>query len=344
MTFDNVLYVIGNGFDLHHGVECSYGHFKRWMREHDPDLFQVYNAVCAYEGLWSDFERGMAYVQRDYFMDCASAFLPDERVDPDDWQMADIVLAGDVARGAADELLCSLKHDFSMWISSIRPPSFYKDMMLYVDNYARFLTFNYTPFLEKYYKLEADRVLHIHGVAKRGGSEGLVVGHGGDMEAYDKWCAAKKHRRRGRRDSTYEAYFGNKRDFPEYEYMVEGAETYYEASWKPVERIISSHEAYFSALADISVIYVWGFSFSAIDAPYLQAIISHSASPEEITWHVSYHTCADKQRTINCLSGMGISADRIFLEPLSKYQRKRCWPGRRGALQDTTRRRIAGSA
>jgi len=31
-SFDNVLYIIGNGFDLHHGVMSSYKSFAMWLQ------------------------------------------------------------------------------------------------------------------------------------------------------------------------------------------------------------------------------------------------------------------------------------------------------------------------
>lgn len=42
---DNVLYIIGNGFDLHHGVASSYASFCRWLKQHDFELFNLYETV-----------------------------------------------------------------------------------------------------------------------------------------------------------------------------------------------------------------------------------------------------------------------------------------------------------
>lgn len=99
---DNVLYIIGNGFDRHHDVESGYCNFRDWLKRNNPDLYHVYSAVCRYDALWSDFENGLAYVDRDYFINFAEGFLPDYSKDPDDWQMADILLAGDWALGAVE--------------------------------------------------------------------------------------------------------------------------------------------------------------------------------------------------------------------------------------------------
>lgn len=92
---DNVLYLIGNGFDLHHGVQSSYGAFRDWLQKHDYETYNIYQSVCNYDALWSDFETGMAYVSRDCFLEAGMAFLPDTKSGPDDWAAADILLGGD---------------------------------------------------------------------------------------------------------------------------------------------------------------------------------------------------------------------------------------------------------
>lgn len=34
------LYIIGNGFDLHHGINSSYKDFQEWMYENNPDVIE----------------------------------------------------------------------------------------------------------------------------------------------------------------------------------------------------------------------------------------------------------------------------------------------------------------
>lgn len=41
------LYLIGNGFDIHHQIKCRYSDFQEWLYENNPvlenRLFQVYD-------------------------------------------------------------------------------------------------------------------------------------------------------------------------------------------------------------------------------------------------------------------------------------------------------------
>ena len=39
------LYVIGNGFDLHHGLPCGYADFKAWLQGNRPDVCHHLNRL-----------------------------------------------------------------------------------------------------------------------------------------------------------------------------------------------------------------------------------------------------------------------------------------------------------
>lgn len=59
------LYIIGNGFDLAHGMPTKYDDFKRWLVENDRiDVIQeLQHAFPSTKGgnylLWSDFETAL---------------------------------------------------------------------------------------------------------------------------------------------------------------------------------------------------------------------------------------------------------------------------------------------
>ena len=62
MTYKN-LYIIGNGFDLHHGVRCDFEDFMKWLKKNDKSLFtdltQVYDDA-ENNNWWRDFENSLA--------------------------------------------------------------------------------------------------------------------------------------------------------------------------------------------------------------------------------------------------------------------------------------------
>ena len=56
------LYVIGNGFDIHHCINSSYSDFREWMQEEHPDVmtdFEEAYGECDDEW-WADFENQLA--------------------------------------------------------------------------------------------------------------------------------------------------------------------------------------------------------------------------------------------------------------------------------------------
>ena len=320
---DNVLYIIGNGFDRHHNIASSYTDFRDWLRRTDPELFHTYSGVCRYDALWTDFENGMAYVDRDFFIARAELFLPDYSVEPDEWGMADIMLAGDVARDQAYELLDELKTAFYRWIKSLKAPKEYESRKLMIDYDARFLTFNYTEFLESHYGIDHNQIKYLHG-HRLEGRKSIVVGHGGDDEAFDRWWTARRYdrpryNRKGkkywRRDTAWKTYGSQ---LPEFEGIADGLQTYYEESRKPVERLLRENEAYFADLYDVGIIYVWGFSFNPIDLPYIRAIVGANDNPDTIRWYVSYWGDSEKDRLEGILVALGVDVSRqVTFRPLS---------------------------
>lgn len=314
--FDDILYIIGNGFDRHHDVASGYNFFRDWLEKHNRELFRVYSSVCDYDGLWSDFETGMAYINRDFFINAGAIALPDPKKDLDDYSMADFCLAGDFARDTVERFLSELRYAFHDWIRSVKAPLSYESKKLMVDTEARFFTFNYTDFLETKYGIPRENIKYIHGhkYAKRGT---LVVGHAEDNEElYKSWYYRKgyskpRYNKKGRKyykhDDAWKAY---NTELPEYSGIADAAESYYDESRKPVQEIIDGNINYLSDLYDVRIIYVWGFSFNKVDIPYLKMIIDSNEYPEEIKWYVSYYGDEERSKFANTLSELGVEVDR----------------------------------
>lgn len=313
------LYIIGNGFDLHHNVKSSYKDFAKWLRKHDYKVFDTYRKVCSYEALWQDFERSMAYVDRNYFLDSAMLFLPSLKGrEEDDLTMSEIYLAGDWGADYAQQLVGRLKHRFSQWIESIKIPADYRQYLIPLDVEARFLTFNYTDFLETQYGIDSSKIKHIHG--KRGHSNNLIVGHGEDrFKIFDRWYEKiKKYHpilRKGKKIYIPSPYLKLYKEptcyLPEYQYLTERIETYYEESEKPVDNIIRTETDYFKSLHDIKTIEVLGFSFSDVDMHYLETLFLNNNNPQEIRWRISRFTDRDKIKSLETLKKIGVDTSNV---------------------------------
>ena len=50
---ENHLYIIGNGFDLYHGINSSYRNFRNWLYENEPTVIQDMHDVGHKDNDWS---------------------------------------------------------------------------------------------------------------------------------------------------------------------------------------------------------------------------------------------------------------------------------------------------
>jgi len=74
------LYIIGNGFDLHHGIKTNYVDFRNYLEENFPDLFdslESYYNMDEDSLLWSEFENGLKEFDPTDLENNFGEYLPD---------------------------------------------------------------------------------------------------------------------------------------------------------------------------------------------------------------------------------------------------------------------------
>ena len=55
--------IVGNGFDVNHGIPSSYAHFKTWLSNNDKELFDFLERYIDVAGdWWNDFERSLSEI------------------------------------------------------------------------------------------------------------------------------------------------------------------------------------------------------------------------------------------------------------------------------------------
>lgn len=285
---DNVLYIIGNGFDLHHGIHSSYKYFSVWLKQNNRDLYRKLLQVCKSNALWWNFEEALAYVDRDYLIGFGEAMLPDAW-DPDKDSYAELFYAEDMARNEGDNLWNDIETNFRKWVSTLRWEKDSDSKKIRIDYYARFINFNYTTFLESRYGIDENQILYIHGRQSKKKNP-PIVGHG-DIDTFDKWY-------KGASNSYKKYYKGKMKDLPEVSMMTESVEEYFTVSEKPVKKIINNSKHFFDDLYDIEHIYVLGHSMNDVDLPYFQAVIAANDYPEDIHWYISYYSDSEKDKLL----------------------------------------------
>lgn len=176
MIYKN-LYIIGNGFDQHHDIQCSFLNFMEWIKENDASLFfkltQVYNSAWEYNW-WRDFENSLAQLTINYYANkkgnlYAPEYIKDGSIEEKTEYASQKVIE------EFDKIKESLRQDLQKWLSEAYEKPKGKKIQFPSEG-SIFLTFNYTKTLEDIYEIDAKRVYHIHGVIED--KDSMVVGHG----------------------------------------------------------------------------------------------------------------------------------------------------------------------
>lgn len=278
------LYVIGNGFDRHHEINCSYADFHAWLLEHHPSFFFDMDEVYGWcDGdWWSNFEINlgeidvMEYAQRIAFenpVDLASDHCDSM------WNDAQIAVENQMS-----ELYQSLQNYFEEWVAQLKKPN--QETRIFIDQHdAVFLNFNYTRTLEDLYGIQSDRILHIHGEAGR--NDKLVIGHGlTEDELRAKYPTPHDLYHQGKLDEETASSFDIHDEWAWNEVFHQVA-----SRRKPVETIIKQNESFFDGLTCVSKVCVYGLSFSDVDIPYM---IKIKESAPNAHWEISCFCESDR--------------------------------------------------
>lgn len=295
------LYVIGNGFDLHHGLAIGFSDFKRFVGIWRPAIqTKVEQYLCDLSRDWANLEEALARLDVDQLIDDASNFLVPYGAD--DWsdsyhhdyefEIEEVVRA----------ISSGLKAEFYLWIQQIQiSPSGESLTRLRLEHDAIFLNFNYTPAIQKLYSVDNAQILHIHGSAAN--EEGdIILGHG--WKAPDR---PKLNKNQDPEQVDIRVRQGN-----------DHIEHYFAGTFKPTNALIEKNQSFFDSLSGVSNVYVWGHSLSTIDLPYF-AEIAASIAVNNPTWHVSYYSDSCIRKNAAAISSIGVSSSSVHHHKLSDY-------------------------
>lgn len=172
------LWIIGNGFDLAHGLRTKYNDFKEYLDEYNPDLKSVLEEGCYDPNfLWSQFEDALGYLDYDYLLDVYRAEVDIGLDSPGLCAHNMIQTIVDIRR-----ILEELPEALNEWISTIditdiEQLPLINTYMTETENY--FINFNYTSTLECVYNVDYNRIYYIHG--SQYNEDSLVLGHAGPV-------------------------------------------------------------------------------------------------------------------------------------------------------------------
>lgn len=303
------LYIIGNGFDCYgHNMPTQYADFRQYLISRFPDYQRNYGGTLEFsvqndgsevydmnevvgailrtiddcskpgwgnleECLGEDFVYAIAYENE-------WAFEEPQFDDDDDNSIFHSVYGNeDISNSivGAYEMLMEL---FTDWVHNKlggidycgvkklrKRPSF---------KHSLFLNFNYTRTLEQVYGIKSSDICHIHGdVYAR--TKDIYFGHGNDEEF---------------------------EDFGEYIGITEAFSNLKRSLRKNTTKALKSSEDFFKRLSKVNKIYSYGFSFSDVDMPYIEAI-AKMVVPAKTRWYLNEYDMKNNKNYIETIEKFG---------------------------------------
>lgn len=312
------LYIIGNGFDMHHKMQTSYTHFGLYIQEHHPQLYEYLTnffnlnqldpeddtTLWGVKCLWSDFEAGLSTLEFDEVLSEFSDYMgnPAASGKSHDWFTYSIEL-----QRVVKELTEDLRKAFKAFILSVEYPDG-PELLLQIDSKAKFFNFNYTDSLRHYYGVNKDSVLFIHSAAQN--DDELVLGHGIDPEEFRPKDDTPPE---GVSDEELEQWHEWKSD--SYDHVYELGKNallqYYSAAEKTTSKIIVKHDSYFQQLGNVKKVIVIGHSLADVDRPYLAKIIQSVHDCAQ--WEISYYSENSAPELSQALLSIGLNSRQFKL-------------------------------
>ena len=302
------LVIIGNGFDIMHGVPSSYREFEKTIGKSSELRFHMETYLQAAD-LWSNLEESLATLNAsamidviDMWLDIYGAYAPDAKA-------SDYQAAIDTAMLPIAVLTDQLPKRFRSWVESLKVDPAKELFPNLISPLATYLNFNYTEFLETVYHVPASRINYIHGCRKKvkgKKKDTLILGHVPNVDYLEYYKPAR----------AMVPHYKSERKA----YLLESAidtaialwVDYYEGAFtKKTPEIIKQNSDFFSQTASMQDIVVIGHSLSQVDHPYFQEIVKANAGKAQ--WHIGYHSLDDLKRLDVFVTEMGLAKNKVEL-------------------------------
>lgn len=295
------LNVIGNGFDLYHGLPSNYYYYGCYLIDNDPEFYSevgemysirtmmpvgpsiIHEYDYAVENLfWRDFESQLGEVNEYYVVGTNDYDLGLENDDPIDIEMNHHQNAE------------SMKKSFARWVNETLNQ---KDNFNLIKGYLRgeleaikfdddevFVTFNYTHILQEVYGIDDNKIHFMHGECTGDDDDDLVIGHGNNCRIEEIRLKIKEM------EENYSWNQAERNTINEYECLL----TYLKKIRKDVDLCKSmSKYFYMSKCKNVEIIRVIGLSLGEVDVPYL---VDMRNKFKNAKWEFSFYSEFDEQR------------------------------------------------
>lgn len=258
------LIIVGNGFDIAHGIKSRYSDFRKWLvSKNQVRLIRLMDIFFSNQrDVWGDLEKALGEYDEESIL---SFCRPDEEFDLEH-SFRSAARVEDSPMAIFQPILENFKDYFKKWVYSIEITG--AEKYLHLSTQCKYLSFNYTDTLETIYKIPANNIIHIHG--SRLLRDEFVIGHNKHRDPSDVW-------------SDESIIFESQ--------AMENIINWMNDFIKDYKGNINMYHTFFAQLASIKKIVVYGHSMSKIDWPYFEEIINLSGNG--IPWRVSCFSATD---------------------------------------------------
>ncbi|MBR5747509.1 MAG: bacteriophage abortive infection AbiH family protein [Prevotella sp.] len=287
----NNIVIVGNGFDVNHGLPSSYANFKEWLRANDKDLFGFLDRYIDVSGeWWNDFERNLSSINipqlireipQNESQTPTITGLPPDFSHPASWKL--------------DDIHKNVSMRFTDWAKSLDGIEAKKTVDL--PKASLYISFNYTCTLERVYGIDENRIVYIHGKALRG--DELIYGHGKNQFVLERDVMQRYGLYRSD-DFLKAGTYGNS----EYEL------TFHLSYWQKYIQLANYYDVLLPSVKNANMVYVYGLSFSEVDFPYIQWITEKN---QNLKWIVSWHLENDKKCISETLRKLGAAYELFYM-------------------------------
>ena len=307
------LNIIGNGFDLYHGLPTSYYFFACYfLKNHEETYYQLASmyglskGIYSYPsdeltlgiddvGFWSDFEKNLAIL--------ASDWVENSLLDDLDLEFSDPPVTLEIDR---PNIATDIKRILFNWIrDTVDKDEVYEIVDRHIEtNKVKFqkndyfISFNYTHTLEKLY--EKKEIFHIHGECCDDNDDELIIGHGSDKEIL------RLRSKISELDNDTQFYQTANNRVQEYSFEID----ILESLRKPVSKCKSALANELSYYTKPDFIRVYGCSLGEVDIPYMKLV--HEKWPD-VKWSFSYYSRRDVERVSEATDKIGLKEDQWTL-------------------------------
>lgn len=321
-TYNKTLFIIGNGFDIVHGVKSRYTDFKKFLYPKSK-LKYILNHFFTKIDIWGNLEDSLAFLDRNLLNNLDNFMEICGNLDEDDEDFSygqNLYAPIDLTLEPAYMITVEMPKLFRKWVSTFQTPAPRRNFINLFDPNSYYINFNYTEFLETVYGINRSQIIYIHGnrINKK---EPLAFGHGYDTEAlFENWSSDQNDVSINKKSPLYLAYFNNDENLENYRSVIQyyaidiitqRLEKYFDEAQKNVKEIIKKYEEEFTSLNDIEQIIILGHSLSTTDYLYFKKLIEVNKNSQNLKWKICWYNIDDLIRQEKFLDAMNISTQQV---------------------------------